>query len=159
MPMKPIEPRVVGAAEATLADKGWVAPIDILLALGWLAPARVDEWRQGRVTSLERVTQANLHKLSEAMHILRSWANERRLQASETAYVARTRNRRVLRFSVSGDPDLEAAYGTRWVSPDLSEAKRRRREERQSDRLSSSSSPPSTTGPAAAGTPPAATSC
>jgi hypothetical protein len=33
--------------------------------------------------------------------------------------VARTRDRRTLRFSDSGDPDVERAYRTQWVSPDL----------------------------------------
>jgi hypothetical protein len=54
------------------------------------------------------------------------WARERGLVASRTEYVARTRERRPLRFSVSGKPPIEEAYRTHWVSPRLSEAKRRR---------------------------------
>jgi hypothetical protein len=42
-----------------------------------------------------------------------------RAHASETAYVARTRDRRRLQFSISGEPDIERAYRTYWVSPDL----------------------------------------
>ena len=51
---------------------------------------------------------------------------------SETAYVARTRDRRSLRFSKSGNPDIERAYRTHWVSPEPSESKRERLAERQS---------------------------
>jgi hypothetical protein len=54
------------------------------------------------------------------------------LRPSETAYVARTRDRRKLRFSKSGNPAIELAYRTHWVSPELSEAKRERLVERQS---------------------------
>ena len=66
------------------------------------------------------------------MAVLRRWATERGLRPSETAYVARTRDRRTLRFSRSGDLSVEAAYRTHWVSPELSEAEQRRLTERQS---------------------------
>lgn len=128
----PLEQRVVRAAEATLAKQQYVSPVDVLVGLGWLAPSYLDQWRQGRVKCLERVVQANLHKQSTAMRLFRRWAAARGLAASETAYVARTRDRRPLRFSVSGKADIERAYRTHWVSPKLSEAKRERLAERRS---------------------------
>lgn len=129
---KPIEPRVVRAAEAALADRGYVSAIDILVGLGWLAPSHVDAWRQGRVPNLESVVGAGLGKISTAMAVFGRWARQRGLLQSETAYVARTRDRRTLRFSVSGSPAIERAYRTHWVSPDLSERKRQRLAERAS---------------------------
>ena len=127
-----LEQRVVQAAEAALAARQFVSAIDVLVGIGWLAPSHVEEWRQGRVEYLERVTQANLAKLSAAMKLFQTWATSRGLVPSETGYVARTRDRRPLRFSKSGNPDIERAYRTHWVSPALSEAKRRRLTERQS---------------------------
>jgi hypothetical protein len=121
-----ITARVRRVAEQTLAEKDYVAPIDVLVGLGWLAPARVDEWRQGRLPALEGGVQANLSKISDAMADLRRWALERGLVPSRTEYVARTRDRRLLQFSVSATPSIEEAYRTHWVSPRLSEAKRRR---------------------------------
>ena len=47
-------------------------------------------------------------------------------------YVARTRDRRSLRLSKSSDREIELAYRTHWVSPELSERKRARMAERQS---------------------------
>jgi hypothetical protein len=129
---KSLEERVARAAEDALDAKGWVAPIDVLVGLGWLASSRVDEWRQGRIPNLEAVAQVNLRKLSDAMHILRGWATERDLYPSETAYIARARDKHALTFSISGEPATETAYRTHWVSPALSEAKRRRLAERQS---------------------------
>jgi hypothetical protein len=46
--------------------------------------------------------------------------------------VARTWDRRPLRFSKSGDEAIERAYRTHWVSPELSERARERLAERQS---------------------------
>jgi hypothetical protein len=132
MSSEQLRTRVVRAAEAALAQQDYVAPVDVLVRMGWLAPSRVDEWRQGRVESLETVVQANLTKVSRAMHLFRQWARHKGLQPSETAYVARTRDRRRLQFSKTGDPGIEAAYRTHWVSPVLSEAKRQRLTERQS---------------------------
>jgi hypothetical protein len=96
------------------------------VGLGWLAPRHLDRWRQGRVEHLEGVTNAGLGKISTAMKVFRGWARDRGLTPSETDYVARTRDRRHLRFSVSGDPDIERAYRTHWVAPKLSERKRAR---------------------------------
>ena len=106
--------------------------IDVLVGLGWLEPRRVDEWRQGRVAYLEAVVIASLGKISTAMNVFRQWAAARGLNPSETAYVARTRDRRGLRFSKSGDEAIERAYRTHWVSPELSERRRARLAERQS---------------------------
>lgn len=124
--------RVEQAAEAALAKQSYVSAIDVLLGLGWLAPTHLDEWRQGRVQCLERVVQASLPKLSTAMAVLRRWAHRHGLVPSETGYVARTRDRRPLRFSVSGTTEIERAYRTHWVSPELSAAKRERLAKRQS---------------------------
>ncbi len=127
-----IEGRVVRAAEQALADKHYVTPIDVLVGLGWLAPSHLDRWRQGRVEHLEGVTNAGLSKISTAMQVFRGWARDHGLTPSETDYVARTRDRRRLRFSVSGDPDIERAYRTHWVAPELSERKRQQVVERAS---------------------------
>ncbi len=123
---------MVRAAEAALADRGYVSAIDILVGLGWLSPSHVDAWRQGRIPSLESVAATGLGKISTAMGVFGRWAAQRGLLPSETAYVARTRDRRTLRFSVSGSPPIERAYRTHWVSPDLSDRKRQRLAERAS---------------------------
>jgi hypothetical protein len=127
-----LERRVVRAAEAALAQRKFVTAIDVLVGVGWLQPRRVDEWRQGRVPYLEAAVIASLGKVSTAMKLLRLWAEARGLRPSETAYVARARGHQQLRFSKSGDPGIERAYRTHWVSPELSERKRERLAERQS---------------------------
>lgn len=121
-----IEQRVARAGEDALREQGYVAPVDVLVRMGWLQPVHRDHWRQGRVPYLEQVVQAGLGKVSTAMRAMRHWAEAQGLQPSETVYVARTRDRRPLRFSASGDPSIERAYRTHWVSPVLSDAGRAR---------------------------------
>jgi hypothetical protein len=127
-----LEQRVVRAAEAALAEQHYVSVVDVLVRLRWLAQAHLDAWRQGRVEYLEQVLQVKPHKLATAIDEFRRWAQRRGLTPSETDYVARTRDRRPLRFSVSGAAQIERAYRTHWVSPQLSAAKRRQLAERQS---------------------------
>jgi hypothetical protein len=129
---KRLERRVSDAAEAALAARGFITAIDVLTGLGWLPPSSERAWRQGRLPYLECAMTANPAKISTAMRHVRRWAEGRGLRASETAYVARTRDRRALRFSKSGQPSIELAYRTHWVSPELSERKRQRLAERQS---------------------------
>jgi hypothetical protein len=84
-----LEQRVVRAAEAALAEQEFVAAIDVLVGLGWLPPARLEEWRQWHVDYLERVIAVNLTKLSRAMRLFRCWAQRRGLIASEAPHRVR----------------------------------------------------------------------
>src|SRR5713101_3713712 len=118
--------RVRKAAEAALAARGFASPIDVLVGIGWLDPGAVERWRRGQIDYLERDVQSNLPRISEAMKLFRSWATAKGLSPSLTDYVARTPQRRTLRFSRSGDHTIEKLYRTHWVSPALSEKKRER---------------------------------
>ncbi len=115
---------MVQAAEAALTQRKFVTSIDVLVGIGWVPQSLVEQWRQGRLAYFERGVQANLSRLSTAMQLFRGWAERKGLRSSETAYVTTTRDRRALRFSASGDPAIERAYRTHWVSPELSERKR-----------------------------------
>jgi hypothetical protein len=124
--------RVTRAAEASLAAQNYVAPLDVLLGIGWLDAGAVKRWRLGQINYLERAVQANLSRISEAMKLFRSWAQTKELLASETAYVRRAPGRQALRFNRSGHPTIERLYRTHWVSPALSERKRERLKEKAS---------------------------
>lgn len=128
----PLAERVAKSAEAALAARHFVTSIDILIGIGWLDPGAMERWRRGQIDCLERAMQTNLPRISEAMHLFRSWAVARGLSPSLTAYVARTPRRQTLRFSRSGNPTIEEAYRTHWVSPELSEKKRERLAEKAS---------------------------
>lgn len=123
-PQEKLRRRVVDAAGVALEHKSYVTAIDVFCGMGLLAPSHLNDWRQGRVDYLERVMQGNLSKISEVMKLFREWARQANLKPSETLYVRRTRSGTLdLRFSRSGDPDIERAYRTHYVSPHLSERK------------------------------------
>jgi hypothetical protein len=111
-----LERRVIAAAEAALQARGFVAPVDVLIGIGWLSPAHLEDWRRGRVSYLERAVVASLGKLSTALRTLSRWATTQGLKPSETVYVSWTRKRHPLRFTKTGDQDIERAYRTHWVS-------------------------------------------
>jgi hypothetical protein len=127
-----LEQRVVRAAESALAQQRFVSPVDVLLGLGWLTLSHVDRWRQGRIECLEAAMGTKPSRIAAAMAVFGAWAGERGLEPREAAYVARTRDRRPLRFSRDGDAASERAYHTHWVSPELSEKERDRLQERAS---------------------------
>lgn len=80
---RPLGDRVVSAAERTLAAQQYVSPVDVLMGIGWLDPNSLTRWRQGQVPCLEEVLQSNLPRISEAMKLFRSWAEDKGLQPSE----------------------------------------------------------------------------
>src|SRR5262245_43216714 len=64
-------PRIVRAAELLLARGKVVAPVDVLVGMGLLDPAKLEAWRLGRVPFLEKVIDCNLTRLSRLLRILR----------------------------------------------------------------------------------------
>ena len=118
--------RVVAAAEGTLAQRKYVTPVDICVALGWLHSRNVDAWRQGRVATLEQLLPVGSGRLAEILEYLQAWAASQGLTRGEARYVAATRDRRELRFTADGGPQAEAAWRAHWVAPGLSAAQEQR---------------------------------
>jgi hypothetical protein len=128
-----VESRVVQAAEAALQKQQFVSPIAVLLGIGRLAPSHVEQWRQGRIGYLEELVQGNLHKIVDILRTFRQWALAKGLQPSETRYMRHGRGgAQELRFSASGNPEIERLYRTHYVSPALPVAKRQKLEEKSS---------------------------
>ena len=74
---------------------------------------------------MEKVVRANLSKISQAMKAFRLWSAEQGLKPSETVYRKWGKgNKRDLRFSKTGNPQIEKAYRTHYVSLKLRDHKR-----------------------------------
>ena len=127
----PLADRIARAADAALAAQGDVSPIDVFEGIGWLYPTAAKEWRQGRIECIEEVMQVDPARIADAIHMLRSWAIEKELLRSEIDYVARTQ-RQTLRFTRSGNAEVERLFRTHWISPTLSERQRERLVEKAS---------------------------
>jgi hypothetical protein len=122
---KSISERVVEAAESALADHSYVSCVDVLCGMGLLAPSNVDSWRKGHLDFLGQMIQGSPDKISSSLALFRQWAHEKGLTPSETRYTRRTRDATIdLRFTESGDSEIEKSYRTHFVSPALPERKR-----------------------------------
>ncbi len=120
----PSSRRVTSAVHGILKRESFVAPPELFIEMGLLTRQQYEDWRFGRVPCLERVITCNLAKTSRIIRILRYHAQDRGLKPSNTVYKKwRKGLKRLLRFSMSGDPNLESAYATHHV------AGRRKREQ------------------------------
>lgn len=115
----PLFPRIQRAVVSILANGKVVTPIDVLIRMELLKPEDVENWRFGRVPYLERVIHCNLTKLGRILRILRMHAHDLKLVPSQTAYVrwGKRGHRAPLRFSKTGDPNVEEAYSRHFVWP------------------------------------------
>ena len=128
----PLDDRIAAAAESVLAARGSVTAIDVFGRLGWLYPGADRLWQQRRLECLEEAMQINPARVAEALATLGAWASRNGLAGREIPYLDRTPQRAELRFSRSGDPEIEHAYRTQWTSPALTEARRERTAEKAS---------------------------
>jgi len=111
-------PQIERAVTAILAHGKVVAPVDVIVKLGWLTPADLEDWRFGRVPYLERVIRCNLTRLSRFLRILGFHCHDLNLTASQTAYVKWGKGRRTpLRFTKTHDAALERVYARHFIWP------------------------------------------
>ena len=112
-----------------------MAPVEVLVAIGWLTTPHLDRWRRGRTPDLASSLPVGPDRLAAALAILDRWGREGGLEARPVEEQAGTRDRRRLRVLTEAgavaDPELERALTTHWVVADLSAAARRQVERKQ----------------------------
>ena len=117
-PQDPYYARIVKAVEGLLREKGFVAPLELFICMDLLSPETVEDWRRGRIPYLERAIRCNLAKASRILGILRMHAHDLDLKPALTVYKRWTKGSRpLLRFSKTGDRNIEEAYARHFVSP------------------------------------------
>lgn len=122
----PYYPRIVRAVEAILATGEVVAPIDVFIRMDLLSKEDAESWRLGRVLYLEKVIRCNLAKASRILRILRMHVHDLDMRPSQADYRRWGKGPRTpLRFSKTGDPNLEEAYSRHFLSPHLKSKKQR----------------------------------
>ena len=104
--------------------RGYAAPVDVLMDIGILPKQKYEDWRFGKVDYLERVCTANLNNLSSVLHQMRVYAKKADLKPSLCYYKRQGVKKKggqgkkpviPLRFSKSGDPEIEKWYATHFV--------------------------------------------
>ena len=112
----PMFPRIERTVAELLATGNVVAPVDVLVGMGLLRSEHLVDWRRGQIAYLERVITCNLSRVSRILRILRFHAHDLNLKPSFTVYIRHGKGpKQRLRFSKTGDPNLEKAYATHLV--------------------------------------------
>ena len=118
MNRRELEQAAISAADRCLKAKGYLSMVDVLLELGMLSREDHEKWRFRQVPFLERVVRGNLARLNDVLRAVQTNSARRKMKASWTAYMSWGKGKRQpLRFSKSGDPNLERAYATHYLLP------------------------------------------
>ena len=113
-----LQKKVHSTVHQMIWEKGYASALDLFLEMDKVTPKLVEEWRFGRVPYLERVINGNLGQLSFIMREFRQTAKQMGLKESYTAYMSWGKGKkRPLRFSKSGDSQVERHYSTRYIKP------------------------------------------
>ena len=114
--------KVHSAVYRQCQQRGYAAPVDVLVDIGVLPKQKYEDWRFGKVQYLEQVCTCNLKKLSFIMKQIRSYAKKASLKPSFCYYkrwgIKKKNSHKAvipLRFSKNGDPEIEKAYATHYV--------------------------------------------
>lgn len=123
--------KIVGAVHNAMyqqwKQRGYATPVDTLIYIGVLSKQSYEEWRFGRIPYLEKACTANLRKLSVIMHQMRVYAKKSGWKTSFCYYKRWNVKKKggqgrkpviPLRFSKSGDPNVEKWYSTHFVDTD-----------------------------------------
>ncbi len=99
-----------------LKEKGSISFVDVFMKLGYLDPKEYENWRMKRVPYLERVIKINPGKINFIMKTVRRNSLNGNLTPSWTGYKSWGKGKKSeLRFSKTGDPDIEKTYATHFV--------------------------------------------
>ena len=135
--------RVHTAMYELIRENGVASPVEVLMKIGVLSPEKYEDWRFGRnVPYLERVCQVNLSKLSTINCEIRVFAQKNNLKPSWTYYKQWGKNKKgnkktvKLRFSKSGDKNVEKLYATHYISSrKVEEANKQRKTSKDEEKL------------------------
>lgn len=108
--------KVNEAAENQRQQRGYIAPVDILIEIGVLTKQNYDNWRFGKVSYLEKVYTCTLSKLTKILQQIYKYAQINGLKPSISQYQLWGKKKgKALRFSKSGRPEVERKYATHFV--------------------------------------------
>ena len=97
-------------------QRGYIAPVDVLMEIGVLIKQNYEAWRFGKVSYLEKACTCNLNKLTKILKQIYKYAQINGLKPSMSQYQLWGKKKgKELRFSKSGRPEVERKYATHFV--------------------------------------------
>ena len=108
--------RIVRAVGKILTRADVVIPSEVLIEIGNLSKKQYEVWRKGQVPYLERVIEGSLSKVSRILRIIGFHAHDLNMVPRLTIYHQWGKGKkRVLRFSKTGDSNIEKAYARHYL--------------------------------------------
>lgn len=107
--------KVNEAVENQRQQRGYIAPVDVLMEIGVLTKQNYEAWRFGKVSYLEKVCTCNLNKLTKILKQIYKYAQKNALKPSVSQYRLWGKKGKELRFSKSGRLEVERKYATHFV--------------------------------------------
>ena len=124
MDRRELEKKLHPITSELFSKKGYISLIDVFIGLGYLSKNDVDEWRMKRIPYLEKCIKINLSKISFISKTVIENCKNGNLRESYTAYKSWGKGKKVdLRFSKSGNTDIEKSYSTHFLKPSLKASK------------------------------------
>ncbi len=115
MNTKEINKKTRSVAAVLLRERGYIAPVEVLLMMDVISPTAYEDWRRGRVPYLEKATTCGLGKLNTILKTLRLIAAEQGLKPSLTVYNKWCKGKKTrLLFSKTGSDYMEEKYATHF---------------------------------------------
>ena len=115
-------PKVTKAVHECLKQKEFIAPVDILIKIGYLTEVNYNNWRGGNVPYLEKVINCNLSKINRILRLIKYHSLDRGLKPSNTYYKKWGEGvKNVLQFSKTRNPFLEVLYSTHYIKQNRKE--------------------------------------
>ena len=113
-----IEKRLGGITSNLLREKGYISFVDVFISMEKLSKEDYENWRFEKVPYLERVIKVNLAKINFIMRTVQKNSRNGNLRTSKTVYKSWGKGpKKLLRFSKSGDPNIEEAYSIHFLKP------------------------------------------
>lgn len=78
--------KVNEVAENQRQQRGYIAPVDVLMEIGVLTKQNYEAWRFGKVSYLEKVCTCNLNKLTKILKQIYKYAQKNALKPSVSRY-------------------------------------------------------------------------
>lgn len=97
-----------------LKQKGYIAPVDVLLEIGVIDKKKYNDWKNGRVIYLEKVCSGNLNKMNLILKTIENLGRQMKLKPS-FCYYKQNGSKIKLRFSKLNSEYLETKYSTHYV--------------------------------------------
>lgn len=107
--------RIRNSMDKQIEEKGFATVVDTFIDIGILEKLHYEKWRKGQVLYLEKVCKVNLNKLSEIIKEIYKYSKELDLKERFTFYKKYGKGKVKLRFSKSGQDNIEKRYATHFI--------------------------------------------